>query len=82
MTGPKDPQNKDPQKESRARRLSAALRDNLKRRKAQARGRDAGRNAGRDEGGSAERAPEPASPRPPSGTHDSAEFAENNKRNS
>jgi hypothetical protein len=75
VTGPKD-QQKDPQKALRTRRLSAALRDNLKRRKAQARGRDEGRSpsTGRaNETGSADR---------PAGTHDSAEFAENNKRNS
>jgi hypothetical protein len=77
MTG-----SKDQQKEQRTRRLSLALRDNLKRRKAQARGRVAdgashdsvhghrGRSTGTDLAGT--------SPN----THDSAEFAENNKRNS
>ena len=40
---------KDQQKQSRARRLSAALRDNLKRRKAQARGRKAGGPGALDE---------------------------------
>jgi hypothetical protein len=59
---------KDQQKERRARRLSAALRDNLKRRKAQARGRVAGPGA--------ERAPGEPSPE----THDSAGFGED-KRN-
>jgi hypothetical protein len=64
MTG----RSKDPQKESRNRRLSAALRDNLKRRKAQARGRSAGPNA------------EPAPGGPSTETHDSAGFAAD-KRN-
>jgi hypothetical protein len=64
---------KDPQKESRNRRLSAALRDNLKRRKAQAKGRDLGRDPGREA--------EKAAPAGPStATHDSAGFAED-KRN-
>jgi hypothetical protein len=75
VTGPKD-QQKDPQKAHRTRRLSAALRDNLKRRKAQVRGRNEGRSQSGEvpsETGSADR---------PTGTHDSAEFAENNKRNS
>jgi hypothetical protein len=75
VTGPKD-QQKDPQKVHRTRRLSAALRDNLKRRKAQARGRDEGRSP------SGDRASEKESVDRPTGTHDSAEFAENNKRNS
>ena len=60
---------KDPQKESRNRRLSAALRDNLKRRKAQAKGRNVGRDAEKEG---------PAAPS--TGTHDSAGFAED-KRN-
>jgi len=59
---------KDQQKQSRDRRLSAALRDNLKRRKAQARGRNAGRGAPR------------AAEDPSTGTHDSAGFG-NQKRN-
>jgi hypothetical protein len=61
---------KDPQKETRTRRLSAALRDNLKRRKAQARGRNAARSVD-------ESVPSDS----PLGTHDSAGFPENNKRN-
>ena len=60
------PQPKDPQKQRRAQRLSAALRDNLKRRKAQARGRSSGQR------GSGE---------PSTETHDSAGFGED-KRNS
>jgi hypothetical protein len=60
---------KDPQKQSRERRLSAALRDNLKRRKAQAKGRT---TAGQD----TQRTPAGASTE----THDSAGFAED-KRN-
>ena len=60
---------KDQQKQSRTRRLSAALRDNLKRRKAQAKGRKAGHGA--------EHAPAGPSPE----THDSAGFGED-KRNS
>ncbi|HZO47899.1 MAG TPA: hypothetical protein VFB68_18515 [Xanthobacteraceae bacterium] len=60
---------KDPQKERRAQRLSAALRDNLKRRKAQAKGR---------------RTAESGAQNPPAGpsteTHDSAGFGED-KRN-
>jgi hypothetical protein len=66
-TMPDRPQ--DQQKQNRNRRLSAALRDNLKRRKAQAKGRNLGREAekaGRDD--------------PSTGTHDSAGFAED-KRN-
>ncbi len=57
---------KDQQKQSRTRRLSAALRDNLKRRKAQARGRKAG-----PQDGLAEASTE---------THDSAGFGRD-KRN-
>ena len=60
---------KDPQKERRAQRLSAALRDNLKRRKAQAKRRDLGRAAEKDG---------PAGPS--TETHDSAGFGED-KRN-
>ena len=60
---------KDPQKQNRERRLSAALRDNLKRRKAQAKERNAGR------------AVEHAPAGPSTETHDSAGFAED-KRNS
>jgi hypothetical protein len=60
---------KDQQKQNRERRLSAALRDNLKRRKAQAKGRIVGQNA--DSG--------PAGPS--TETHDSAGFTED-KRNS
>ncbi len=67
---------KDPQKARRAQRLTAALRDNLKRRKAQAKGRNAGRNL--------ERAAESGAKTPPAGpstaTHDSAGFGED-KRN-
>lgn len=85
-------QTKDPQKESRNRRLSAALRDNLKRRKTQARGRDVGRDAGRDTGHDSgcdaasavgqdvESSDAPAGA--PTETHDSAGFAKNNQRNS
>jgi hypothetical protein len=51
---------RDQQKQSRARRLSVVLRDNLKRRKAQARGRQAGRQDGLDKGSTE--------------THDSAGF--------
>jgi hypothetical protein len=51
---------KDQQKQSRTRRLSTALRDNLKRRKAQARGRKAGERGGPDQ--------------PSTETHDSAGF--------
>jgi hypothetical protein len=60
---------KDQQKQSRARRLSAALRDNLKRRKAQARGRKAEHGAEQDPVGTS------------TGTHDSAGFGDD-KRNS
>jgi hypothetical protein len=60
---------KDPEKQSRDRRLSAALRDNLKRRKAQAKGRDLGRSAEKDD---------PAAPS--TATHDSAGIADD-KRN-
>ncbi len=60
---------KDPQKQNRERRLSAALRDNLKRRKAQAKRRKVA--------GHAEQAPGGAS----TATHDSAGFA-GDKRNS
>jgi len=56
---------KDQEKQSRNRRLSTALRDNLKRRKAQARGREAAKDGPAD---------------PSTGTHDSAGFAED-KRN-
>jgi hypothetical protein len=56
---------KDQEKQNRNRRLSAALRDNLKRRKAQARGRTAEKDG-------------PAGSS--TGTHDSAGFAED-KRN-
>ena len=62
---------KDQQSQRRACRLSAALRDNLKRRKAQAKGRNAG--------GNAERAP--AGKGLTAETHDSAGFAEEKKRN-
>jgi hypothetical protein len=55
---------KQQQKQRRARRLSAALRDNLKRRKAQARGRKT------------ERGVEQAPAGPSAGTHDSAGFGE------
>jgi hypothetical protein len=54
---------KDPQRERRSRRLSAALRDNLKRRKAQLRGRNAERGAEHTPAG------------PSTETHDSAGFA-------
>jgi hypothetical protein len=60
---------KDPQKQNRERRLSAALRDNLKRRKAQAKGRKVAGHA------------EQAQGEPSTETHDSAGFAED-KRNS
>lgn len=60
---------KDQQKQSRARRLSAALRDNLKRRKAQARGRNTERGVEHEADG------------PSTGTHDSAGFGDD-KRNS
>ena len=60
---------KDPQKQNRERRLSAALRDNLKRRKAQAKGRKAAARR------------EHARAGPSTETHDSAGFAED-KRNS
>ena len=63
---------KDPKKARRAQRLSAALRDNLKRRKAQAKRRDLERTA------------ESGAKDPPAGpatdTHDSAGFGED-KRN-
>ena len=55
---------KDQQKRSRDRRLSAALRDNLKRRKAQAKRRKVVGHA------------EHAQGRPSTETHDSAGFAE------
>ena len=61
---------KEQQKQSRTRRLSAVLRDNLKRRKAQAKGRDLGRQAEKDG---------PAGPS--TETHDSAGFG-GDKRNS
>ena len=64
---------KDPQKERRAQRLSAALRDNLKRRKAQARGRNSGpgvdRSAASAQGDLSTEA------------HDSAEFADEKRNN-
>ena len=60
---------KDQQKQNRERRLSAALRDNLKRRKAQAKGRKVVGHA------------EQAQGEPSTETHDSAGFAED-KRNS
>jgi hypothetical protein len=60
---------KDQQQQNRTRRLSAALRDNLKRRKAQAKERNAGR------------AVEHAPAGPATETHDSAGFADD-KRNS
>jgi hypothetical protein len=65
---PKD-RPEDQQKQRRERRLSAALRDNLKRRKAQAKGRKGGQGV--------ERAPAG----PSTETHDSAGFGED-KRNS
>jgi hypothetical protein len=43
--------------EDRAERLKAALRENLKRRKAQARGREADRAGSEDSGGTAEPGP-------------------------
>ncbi|MBX9777058.1 MAG: hypothetical protein K2Y71_21975 [Xanthobacteraceae bacterium] len=64
---------KDQQKQNRNRRLSAALRDNLKRRKVQARARDGGRDLG---GGAEKDGPAGSS----TGTHDSAGFPED-KRN-
>jgi len=60
---------KDQQKQRRAQRLSAALRDNLKRRKAQARGRDAGPGAGHAPDG------------PSTETHDSAGFGDEKRNN-
>ena len=63
---------KDPQKERRAQRLSAALRDNLKRRKAQAKRRNLERTA---ESGAKNPAAGPSTE-----THDSAGFCED-KRN-
>jgi hypothetical protein len=60
---------KDQQKQRRAQRLSAALRDNLKRRKAQAKRRNLGREAEKD-----------GPVAPSTATHDSAGFAED-KRN-
>ena len=60
---------KDPKKERRAQRLSAALRDNLKRRRAQAKRRNA-----------AESGAENAPAGPSTETHDSAGFGED-KRN-
>ena len=59
---------KEQQKKRRTQRLSAALRDNLKRRKAQAIGRNL------------ERAAENTPADPSTGTHDSAGFGED-KRN-
>jgi hypothetical protein len=59
---------KNPNKNSRARRLSAALRDNLKRRKAQAKARKGGQSAGwATAGGSAV-------------AHESAGFAEDKNK--
>jgi hypothetical protein len=60
--------SKDQQKQRRTRRLSAALRDNLKRRKAQARGRTAAQGGEQDRGeqDQAGKSKEP---------HDSAGFA-------
>jgi hypothetical protein len=58
---------KDQQKQIRERRLSAALRNNLKRRKVQAKGRKAGHDAERTPGG------------PSTETHDSAGFAEDKR---
>jgi hypothetical protein len=60
---------KDPQKARRAQRLSAALRDNLKRRKAQAKQRDLERTA---ETGAKD-------PGPATDTHDSAGFGEDTR---
>jgi hypothetical protein len=64
---------KDQQKQSRTRRLSVALRDNLKRRKAQARWRTAAQGGEQDRGeqdrGEQDRAG------PSKETHDSAGFA-------
>ena len=60
---------KDQQKQRRAKRLSAALRDNLKRRKAQARGRTAGQGA--------QHAPDA----PSTETHDSAGFGGKKRNN-
>ena len=60
---------KDQQKQRRERRLSAALRDNLKRRRAQAKGRVVGQSG------------EQAPAGPATETHDSAGFGED-KRNS
>ena len=57
---------KDQQKQNRNRRLSAALRDNLKRRKSQARGREA--EKGEPAGSSTE-------------THDSARFSDEKRNN-
>jgi len=59
---------KQQQKQRRAQRLSAALRDNLKRRKAQARGRKAEGGVEHNAGGS------------PSETHDSAGFGDDKRR--
>ena len=58
---------RDQQKENRARRLSMALRDNLKRRKAQAKGRKVVGHAEHVQGG------------PSTETHDSAGFAEDKR---
>jgi len=59
---------KEHRKDSAQSRRAAALRDNLKRRKAQARGRQEGRAQGREPVG--ERVGEPAGS--PGGPHDSA----------
>ena len=67
---------KDPKKERRAQRLSAALRDNLKRRRAQAKERNVGRNRESTAESGAKNAPAG----PSTATHDSAGFGED-KRN-
>ena len=71
---------KDPQKARRAQRLSAALRDNLKRRRAQAKERNVERNVGRNLEGTAESGAKNAPAGPSTETHDSAGFGED-KRN-
>ena len=68
---------RDQQKENRARRLSAALRDNLKRRKAQAKERNKGRNLGR----SAERRAKSSPAGSSTETHDSAGFGNEKPNN-
>ncbi|MGH6771220.1 MAG: hypothetical protein ACRECO_19615 [Xanthobacteraceae bacterium] len=57
-------QQKKQQKQNRQRRLSVALRENLKRRKAQARGRTDGASRVGERG---------------AGSHDSAEFSKDNR---